>query len=84
MKAILNRLRRLETVTRPTERAERERSAAEMIMESRRPRLGADYKEIDFPPGWFANCRDTAERILRARQYRVSQQAPDARTAAED
>jgi hypothetical protein len=54
MKAIFNRLRRLENAVAP---AERERAAAEAILEARRRRLEADYEPITFPPDWFAGYR---------------------------
>jgi hypothetical protein len=66
MKAIINRLRRLETATAPHER---ERAAAEAIIEARRRRLGADYEPMVFPEDWFAGCRGTADQILRARHF---------------
>jgi hypothetical protein len=66
MKAIINRLRRLENATAP---AERERAAADAIIAGRRRRLGADYQPTVFPPDWFAGCRGTADHILRARQF---------------
>jgi hypothetical protein len=65
MKAIFNRLRRLENAVAP---AERERAAAEAILEARRRRLEADYEPITFPPDWFAGYRTLADRINRARQ----------------
>ena len=76
MKTIFNRLRRLENAAAP---AERERAVVEAILENSRRRLGADYKPIEFPPDWFAGCRSTAERILRARKLRVEQRANGAR-----
>ena len=66
MKTIINRLRRLETAVAPREE---ERAAAEAILENRRRRLGADYKPIECPPGWFDGCRDAADEIIRARLY---------------
>ena len=66
MKAIINRLRRLENATAP---AERERAAADAIIAARRRRLGADYEPTMFPEDWFAGCRGTADHILRARQF---------------
>jgi hypothetical protein len=80
MKAIFNRLRRLENAAAP---AERERAAVEAILENRR-RLGADYEPIDFPPGWFAQCRSTADRILRARQFRMEQRGNEGIIATKD
>ena len=68
MKAILKRLRRLETVTIPDEK---ERAAVEAILEARRQRLGADCEPIAFPPNSFAGCRTIADRILRARKLQM-------------
>jgi len=64
MKAILNRLRRLENANAP---ADRELAAVEAILEARRRRLGPDYEPVAFPPGSFDGCRTMAERIVRAR-----------------
>jgi len=80
MKAIFNRLRRLENAAAP---AKRERAAAEQILEARRRRLGADYDPIKYPPDWFAGCRPTADRILRAGQFRRKQGANGARRREE-
>jgi hypothetical protein len=67
MKAIISRLRRLESAAAP---AERERAAIETILAARRRRLGASYETPSFPPESFAGCRTVADRILRARQLR--------------
>ena len=72
MRAIFNRLRRLETASAPHERT---RAPAETIMEARRRRLGAAYEPTVFPEGWFAGCRGTADYILRARQFLQERQA---------
>jgi hypothetical protein len=64
MKAIINRLRRLENTAAP---AERERAAVETILAAMRRRLGASYEPPSFPPESFAGCRTVADRILRAR-----------------
>jgi hypothetical protein len=71
MKAITNRLRRLENAVAP---AERERAAAEAIMEARRLRLGPSYEPVGFPPESFAGCRTVADRILRARHLVMERQ----------
>ncbi len=68
MKAIFNRLRRLENAAAP---AERGRAAVEAILGARGARLGADYEPLRFPPGWFAGASSMADRILRARQFRM-------------
>jgi hypothetical protein len=65
MRAIINRLRRLESAAAPVER---ERAAVEAILEARRRRLGADYKPITIPPEVFDGCRGLGERIIRARR----------------
>ena len=64
MKAIINRLRRLENTAAP---AERERAAVETILAARRRRLGPSYEPVGLPPESFAGCRTVADRILRAR-----------------
>ena len=74
MRAIFNRLRRLETGSAPHERT---RAAAEAIMEARRRRLGAAYEPTVFPEGWFAGCRGTADHILRARQFLQERKAAE-------
>jgi hypothetical protein len=76
MKAIINRLRRLENAAAP---AERERAAAAMILENVRRRLGSDYEPPEFPPDWFAGCRGTADRILRAHQFIREQEDSEAK-----
>ena len=68
MKAIFDRLRRLENAAAL---AERERTVAEAILENRRRRLGANHEPLACPPDWFAHCRSTADRILRAGQLHV-------------
>jgi hypothetical protein len=68
MKAIHSRLCRLERAIAP---AERERAAVEAIHEARRRRLGANYEPVGFRPESYADCRSTADVILRARQLRI-------------
>jgi hypothetical protein len=68
MKAILKRLRRLETVAAPDEK---ERATVEAILEARRQRLGSNYEPIAFPPNSFAGCRTIADRILHARKLSI-------------
>jgi len=64
MRAIINRLRRLEYAAIP---AERDRAAVAAILEARR-RLGPDYIEpTPFPPDRFTGRRTMADRIVRAR-----------------
>ena len=67
MKAIVNRLRRLEIATAPNERA---CAAAEAIRTARRKRLGADYQEIVYPPGSYEGCPTSADfaRIRNGRE----------------
>jgi hypothetical protein len=77
MKAIINRLRRLENAAAP---AERERAAAAMILENMRRRLGSDYEPIKYPPDWFEGCRGDADHILRAHQFSRGQQANEAKS----
>jgi hypothetical protein len=81
MKAISNRLRRLENAAAP---AERERAAVETIVEARCARLGADYEPLKFPPGWFAGSRSMADHILRARQLHVEQRVDGVRRSDPD
>ena len=71
MRAIMNRLRRLENATAPVER---ERAAVEAILAARRRRLGAEYEPLSFPPESFAGCRTVADRILRTRKLRMERQ----------
>jgi hypothetical protein len=71
MRAIMNRLRRLENATAPVER---ERAAVEVILAARRRRLGAEYEPLSFPPESFAGCCTVADRILRARKLRMERQ----------
>jgi|ERR1700733_2728662 hypothetical protein len=75
MKAIVHRLRRLENAAAP---AERERAAAEAILEARRRRLGADYDPIRFPAERYAGFRTIAGHIVRGRELRMEQQAGEA------
>ncbi len=72
MRAIINRLRRLENATVPVER---ERAAVEAILAARRRRLGASYEPLSFPPESYAGCRTVADRILRTRKLRMERQA---------
>jgi hypothetical protein len=65
MKTIINRLRRLEHVVAPDERAQ---ASAEAIQEARRRRLGADYDFTNFPPESYAGCRTASEHIQRTRE----------------
>ena len=53
MRAIMNRLRRLENTTAP---AGRERAAVEAILAARRRRLGASYEPFSFPAESYAGC----------------------------
>jgi hypothetical protein len=66
MKAIVNRLRRLERAAAP---AARELADAEMILENMRGRLGSDYEPTEYPPAGFAGYRSTADRSLRAGKF---------------
>ena len=72
MRTIINRLRRLENVAAPAERA---RTAAQAIMDARRRRLGADYKPTGLSPEIYAGCRTSAERINRARELLMARKA---------
>ena len=65
MRAIINRLRRLENATAP---AGRERAAVEAILAARRRRLRASYEPLSFPPESYAGCCTVADRILRTRK----------------
>ena len=67
MRAMLNRIRRLENASAP---AEAERAAVEAILQARRRRLGADYELHRFPPESYAGCRTMADHILRTRKLR--------------
>jgi hypothetical protein len=58
VKALVNRLRRLETAHAPDERVS---AAVEAIRAARRKRLGADYKELEHPPGAFDGCHNMAD-----------------------
>lgn len=73
MRAIVNRLHRLENAVAP---ADRERAVFEAILAARRRRLGADYQPVSFPPESFAGCRTVADRILRTRQLLMARQGP--------
>jgi hypothetical protein len=75
MKAIFNRLRRLENAAAP---AERERAAVESILAAMRRRLGASYEPPSFPPESFAGCRTVADRIRRANQLLREREARQA------
>ena len=72
MKAIINRLRRLENATAP---AEREGAAVEAILAAGRRRLGASYEPLSFPPESYAGCRTVADHILRTRKLRMEHPA---------
>jgi hypothetical protein len=76
MRAIINRLRRLENATAP---AGRERAAVEAVLAARPRRLGASYEPLSFPPDSYAGCRTVADHILRARKLRMERQAVEAR-----
>ena len=67
MRAIINRLRRLENATAPVER---ERAAVEAILAARRRRLGASYEPFSFPAESYAGCCTVADRIFRTRELR--------------
>jgi len=76
MRAINNRIRRLENAAAP---AQLEQSIAQAIIEARRRRLGADYVEpIPFPPESYAGCRSSADRINRARELLMARPATGA------
>ena len=75
MRAIINRLRRLENATAP---GEREQAMVEAILAARRRRLGASYEPLTFPPESYAGCRTVADHILRARKLRMERQAAEA------
>ena len=62
--AIIHRIRGLETVHAPDERVS---VAVEAIRTARRKRLGADYKEIEYPPGSFDGCHTRAARLYPPR-----------------
>lgn len=68
MKAIINRLRKLERVKVPTEQST---SAAE-ILRARERRLGIE--PIQYPQDWFAGCRTIADTMLRARKFPTEHQ----------
>ncbi len=71
MKAIINRLRRLEHAVAPDERAQ---ASAEAIQEANRQRLGADYDPPNFPPENYAGRRTAAEYIQRTRELQRARQ----------
>ncbi len=75
MRAIINRLRRLEHAAVPDARAN---AAVKAILEARRRRLGGDYHLTEYPPSWFDGCRGAADHILRARQFKMQQQSNEA------
>ena len=64
MKAIINRLRRLENAAAPVER---EGLVVQAILEARRWRLGESYEATGLLTGSFAGCRTIADRILLSR-----------------
>jgi len=70
MKAIQNRLRRLENAVAPNES---ELALAAEILAARRRRLGTDYEPISIPPEIYSGCRGIADRIRRARQFLLEQ-----------
>ena len=71
VRAIIHRIRRLETAHAPDEQ---ESAAVQAILATRRKRLGADYKEIEYPPGSFDGCHTMADRIRRVRQLRLERE----------
>ena len=75
MKAIVSRLRRLEIALGPEEQAS---AAVQAILAARRKRLGADYKDIEYPRGSFDGCRTTADYIRSARQSRMEREEREA------
>ena len=75
MRAIINRIRRLEIAAAPNERA---CAAAEAIRAARRKRLGADYRDIEYPLGSFDGCRTTADYIRRAGRLRMEREEREA------
>jgi hypothetical protein len=76
MRAMLNRIRRLEEVAAPYER---DRAVAAAIIAARRRRLGADYVElIPFPPESYAGCRNDADRIVRTRELLMEREGQGA------
>ena len=77
VRAIIHRIRRLETAHAPDEQAS---AAVQAILASRRKRLGADYQEIEYPPGSFDGCRTVADRMQRARQLRLEREKREAAT----
>jgi hypothetical protein len=79
MRAIIQRLRRLEKAAAPGKWELINHAIAERIMEARRRRLGPDYKPTSFPPEIYAGCRTIAERIIRAREFRMEQGAADSK-----
>jgi hypothetical protein len=80
MRAIINRLRRLEKAAAPDKWGQISQAIAERIRDARRRRLGEDYVEpIPFPPEIYAGCRTIAERIVRARTYLMEREATDSK-----
>ena len=74
MRAIVNRLRRLEDKDNPTERA-RIRALAEDIREARRRRREAEGLPPEEPLKVdFTGCRGIAEAMMRARAARLQMQ----------
>jgi hypothetical protein len=78
MRAIMNRLCRLENAAAPVKR---ERAMIEAILAARRRRLGASYEPLSFPPESYAGCCTVADRILRARKLRIEAAEVTARGA---
>ena len=79
MRAMLNRIRRLEKVAAP---AERERAAVEAILEARRRRLGADCEPMTFPTGSFAGCKTVATGSCKPEGYEWNARRPKRRFTA--
>ena len=75
MRAIIHRLRRLETAAIPLER---ERRIVEAILESRRRRLEASGQPYDEEPLHvdYTGCRTPADHITRSRAARLQRQLP--------
>jgi hypothetical protein len=61
MRAIMNRLRRLEDATAPVEW---ERAIVEAILTARRRRLGASCEPLSFPIESYAGCSIVAQHLL--------------------
>ena len=64
MRAIMNRLRRLENTTAPVGRNGRR---WRRFLAARQRRLGAEYEPLSFPLESYAGCRTIADRILKLR-----------------